>query len=125
MDRIDGKVSALLTFDGIGIAVLTVVFTTFNVFAKELYFESFFTALSGLFMVLSGYMCLTMIYLYGYHSSDGISAKEYEKKIIAGVVLRTKRYNLALKFNHISSVCFLLFIFTVFLRFLSGFYFSV
>ncbi len=118
LDRIDNKVSALLTFDGIGVAILTVLGTSYPFFKEGLFLELLTISLSGLFMTASCYMCLTMIYLYGYHSSDGIDAKEYEKKIVSSVVLRTKRYNMALKLNHIAAILFILFIAIAILRFI-------
>jgi hypothetical protein len=60
---------------------------------------------------------LLIIYLYGYHVSDGVSAKEYEKEIISAVVMRTKKYNLASMYNYIASTFFLLFIIVVIIRF--------
>jgi hypothetical protein len=73
-------------------------------------------------MITSCYICLTMIYLYGYHSREGIDAKEYEKKIISAVVVRTKRYNLALKSNHIASILFMVFVAIAILRFIVSVY---
>ncbi len=118
LDRIDNKVSALLTFDGIGVAILTLLGTSSPFLKEELYLELFTISLSGLFMIASCYICLTMIYLYGYHSSDGIDAKEYERKIVSAVVLRTKRYNVALRLNHIASILFMVFITIVIIRFI-------
>ena len=117
LDRIDSKVSVLLTFDGIGVAILTVLGTSYPFFKEGLFLELFIISLSGLFMIVSCYICLTMTYLYGYHSSDGLDAKEYEKKIVSAVVLRTKRYNVALKSNHIASILFMLFVAIVIIRF--------
>lgn len=111
LDRIDSKVSAILTFDGVYIAILTVITVNFDV-ESELY------SLAGLLLLIASitlasisiWICLDLIYLYGYHSSTGISAREYQINIIRGVVVRTKKFNQSLLMIKISALILIIYL---------------
>ena len=79
LDRVDNKVSALLTFNGIGIAILTIFATSYSFLKDGSFIELLAISISGICLIVSCYICLTLLYLYGYHSGEGY---EYERKII-------------------------------------------
>ncbi len=110
LDRIDNKISILLTFNGIVLAILAILIESNEIHFLTLSLPKILLLISLFFVVISSYLCLTMIYLYGYQSSKGISKSAYLRKIVSSVVSRTKRYNFALRLNHYASALFLIYL---------------
>ena len=107
LDRIDSKVSALLSFDGILVAILTIIFASADTDSWWSIAQLVMVIFSSLLAAASIWICLNLVYLYGYHSSHCCSADEYQRKILVAVAIRTRKFNLALRCLKIS-VCFLL-----------------